>query len=75
MGCKFENWLDESVALKYIFAYFDYCYIICVVCSQDIGSSSSVCGPAARGIQTREKGEDLERLRGMSFGDACTSVK
>ena len=52
------------MALKYILAYFDCCCVICVVCSQDIGSSSSVCGPATRGIQTREKGEDLERLGG-----------
>ena len=74
MGCKFENWLDESVALKYyIFAYFNCCCIICVACSQDIGSSSSVCGPATRGIQTREKGEDLERLGGDGY--TCTSVK
>ena len=67
MGCKFENWLDASVALKYLRIY--YCCIICVVSSQDIGSSSSVCRPAARGLQAREKGEDLQRWGGGYFGD------
>ena len=64
MGCKFgiiflacrlygpENYYDEVD----IFAYLIVC-VLCVGCSQDIGSSTSVCGPTTRGVQAREKGE------------------